>query len=259
MIRDFELTVRGVRWLSFFSVILAAWVWMYQMARLAGLDILCNVTGPSLISTEVLTTVLPMWLGMTAAMMLPTLVPTLRAYDDLIVSVGPSAGADGAGWMGLVAGYLGVWAIAAFAFALLQVTLAGQGLLNHAGGAGLGYLSGAVLVIAGLWQFTATKEHCRDACLSPAGYFIGNWRPGFSGALRMGAGIGAFCIGCCWALMALAFVGGAMNLAFMGLATALMIIEKLPSVGRHVTRPVGIALVLAGVAVFALPQTFIGG
>ena len=228
------------------------------MARLNGLEIICAVPVPGQFSRDVFLSVYPMWLGMTAAMMLPTLVPTLRAYDDLIVSVGPSAGADRLGWLGIVAGFFAVWAFGSVGFAIAQTGLAGLGLVDHAGVAQLGYIAAALLVIAGLWQFTSTKEHCRDACLSPAAYFIGRWRPGITGALRMGAGLGMFCIGCCWALMALAFVGGIMNLVFMGLATAMMIVEKLPQIGRRVTRPLGIILVVAGVAQLAMPQLLLG-
>jgi predicted metal-binding membrane protein len=256
---NFDLSVRSVLWLSFFSLILAAWVWMYQMARLAGLDVICAVPVPGTFSPEVFWSVYPMWLGMTAAMMLPTLVPTLRAYDDLILSVGPAAGADRSGWMGVVGGYFLVWATASIGFALAQTGLAGLGWVDQAGTAQLRYVSAALLIVAGIWQFTATKEHCRDACLSPAAYFIGRWRPGFSGALRMGAGLGAFCVGCCWALMALAFVGGIMNLAFMGLATVIMVMEKLPGIGRRITRPLGALLIISGTVMFAMPLSFLGG
>ena len=80
-------------------------------------------------------------------------------------------------------------------------------------------------------------------------YFLGRWRPGVRGGVRMGAGLGAYCVACCWGFMALGFVGGTMNLLWMGLATTLMILEKLPAVASLVTRPLGAVLILAGAAV----------
>ena len=85
-------------------------------------------------------------------------------------------------------------------------------------------------------------------------YFMSHWRQGPGGGWAMGLRHGAICVGCCWALMALAFVGGTMNLAWMGLATALMALEKLPAIGRHVTPLVG--AVLLGLAL-AYALTFI--
>jgi predicted metal-binding membrane protein len=174
-------------------------------------------------------------------MMLPTLVPTLNAYDDLIR---PGLGTR-AGWAGLVAGFLAVWVGMAAVFAAAQAALLAAGLLNDLGALVSRTLAGLVLAGAGLWQFTRSKQACHEACLSPMGHFLGRWRPGLGGGARMGASLGAACVGCCWAYMALGFVGGTMNLAWMGVATLLMIFEKLPEVGRFVVRPVG-ALMLVG-------------
>jgi predicted metal-binding membrane protein len=77
-------------------------------------------------------------------------------------------------------------------------------------------------------------------------YFLGQWRTGALGGLRMGLGLGAFCVGCCWGFMALGFVGGVMSLLWMGAATLFMVIEKLPQLGAFVTRPMGYALIAAG-------------
>ena len=78
---------------------------------------------------------------------------------------------------------------------------------------------------------------CHGVCHSPMSYFLTRWKTGFGGGLRMGLGLGAFCIGCCWGFMALGFVGGVMNLAWMGLATLFMVIEKLPQIGHYTTKP----------------------
>ena len=80
-------------------------------------------------------------------------------------------------------------------------------------------------------------------------FLLANWRNGLGGALRMGLKQGVACLGCCWALMALAFVGGTMNLVWMGAAMLIMTVEKLPAVGRYVTAPLGAALVAGALAV----------
>ncbi len=80
------------------------------------------------------------------------------------------------------------------------------------------------------------------------GWFLGRWRSGLGGGIRMGAGLGAYCVGCCWTYMVMMFVGGTMNLALMGAATLLMVLEKLPDVGLVLRRPIGLAMVAGGIA-----------
>ena len=105
-----------------------------------------------------------------------------------------------------------------------------------------GSLWRALLALAGAYQFSPAKEACLSKCRRPLAFFMAHWD---EGPLRNGLRLGLVCLGCCWALMALAFVGGVMNLAFMGLATVIMGLEKLPDIGRWLTRPLGVAL-LAG-------------
>jgi predicted metal-binding membrane protein len=176
--------------------------------------------------------------------MLPTLVPTLTTYESLMR---PGLGTRG-GWLGLIGGYLAVWLGIAGVFAAAQGLLAAAGVVDDLGAAGSRAAAGALLAGAGLWQFTRAKEVCQSACLSPMGWFLGRWRPGFAGGARMGAGLGLYCVGCCWAYMALGFVGGTMNLLWMGIATVLMVLEKLPDIGLLVVRPVGVLMIAAGVA-----------
>jgi predicted metal-binding membrane protein len=83
-------------------------------------------------------------------------------------------------------------------------------------------------------------------------YFLGHWRPDFAGGLRMGLGLGAYCVGCCWGFMALGCVGGMMSLLWMGLATLFMVLEKLPQIGHHCRKPAGALLIAGGIAVAVL-------
>ncbi|MFO8127900.1 DUF2182 domain-containing protein, partial [Yoonia sp.] len=188
-----------------------------------------------------------MWAVMMAAMMLPTLVPTLTTYERLMVS------ADGtrAGWVGLLLGYFIVWVGFAAMITAVQLALLFGGVVNMLGIAPV-WLSAVLLIIVGAFQFTRVKEVCHGVCHAPMTYFLGHWKTGFFGGLRMGLGLGAFCVACCWGFMALGFVGGVMSLAWMGLATLLMVFEKLPDIGHRVIKPTGVALIAAGLGLAVL-------
>lgn len=190
-----------------------------------------------------------MWSIMMAAMMLPTLVPTLTNYDRLITS------ADGtrAGWLGVLSGYSIVWIGVAAIFALLQIALLRAGVIDMMGLAQSAWIAGGLLIVVGAFQFTRAKEVCHGVCHSPMSYFLGHWQTGFAGGARMGAGLGVYCAGCCWGFMALGFVGGMMSLLWMGLATLFMVIEKLPQIGHFVTKPLGVVLIFGGLSVLAYP------
>ena len=189
-----------------------------------------------------------MWAVMMAAMMLPTMVPTLKSYEDLMIS------ADGTriGWIGLLLGYSIIWVTFSALITAFQLSLLSLGLVDMMGKVKSIWISSALLIIAGAFQFTRAKEVCHGICHSPMSYFLGNWKTGFNGGLRMGLGLGAFCIGCCWLFMMLGFAGGVMNFLWMGLATLFMVIEKLPAIGHYVIRPMGAVLIASGVLLFFL-------
>ena len=254
-------SIRTVLWLAFFAAILAAWWVMYDMAMRMDLDWIGR-PGPMGQSMAAMNPrmdmympmanfgpLFAMWAIMMAAMMLPTLVPTLRAYEDLMVS----ANGTRTGWLGVVLGYLVVWVTFAALIAGVQLGLLFGGVVDMLGIARSPWVAGLLLIVVGLFQFTRAKEICHGVCHSPMTYFLGHWRPDFQGGVRMGLGLGAFCVGCCWGFMALGFVGGVMSLLWMGLATLFMVIEKLPQIGYYITKPIGYALVLAGTLVIALP------
>jgi len=244
-------SLRGMSWLLFFVVILLAWWVMFDMARMSGVDVWGRPVGMNMMPMESFGTLFAMWAIMMAAMMLPTLVPTLSTYDALI----RSANGTRAGWIGVLLGYFAVWVGVAAVLAALQVTFLTTGLVDGLGAFTSVWLSGVLLLGVGLFQFSRLKAICHGVCHSPMSYFLGHWRTGFAGGVRMGAGLGAFCAGCCWGLMALGFVGGTMSLAWMGLATLFMVVEKLPEIGHHVIKPMGIALMIAGLGVIAYAAT----
>ena len=239
-------------WLALYGLVLGAWALLYAMQLPADLVAAAWLFGPEL--WEALCTVQPgiagapalflMWAAMALGMMAPTAVPALATFDDLR----GAGAASGAGFAALAAGYLAVWLGFAAVATGAQIGLAGAGLLTPVGSSASVWLTAGLLAAAGLWQFSGLKAACLTRCRAPLGFFLQHWE---AGPWRMGLRLGLVCLGCCWALMALAFVGGTMNLAFMGGAMLLMAVEKLP-VGRVLTRPLGWALLAAAAAVLVI-------
>lgn len=239
---------RQLVWGLFFAVVLAAWVLLFLMQpdldlpagwRDVGADYLVSLCRTNA-GTAGFAASFAMWALMALAMMAPTTVPSLRTYLDLT----HTDAANTISFAALFAGYFGIWIGFSVVGAAAQVFLAKQGLIDPLGKSTATYLNAALLAFAGLYQFSKLKEACLNSCQSPMMFFMSHWRPGTAGAFHMGLRLGANCLGCCWALMLLAFVAGTMNLAFMGLAMLLMTFEKMPSIGRYVTAPVGIALLV---------------
>ncbi len=230
-------------WLGFFAAVILAWAALWRMAGMAGLDPLGRAVGPNMMPMTEFGPLFGMWAVMMAAMMLPTLVPTLHTYHGLIR---PGVGSR-AGWVGVTCGFFTAWVGFAAILAMAQAGLVAAHLLDALGVLGSRVAAAALLAGAGLWQFTRAKEVCHGVCISPMCWFIARWRPGFAGGARMGAGLGAFCVGCCWTYMALMFAGGTMNLAWMGGATLLMVLEKLPEIGLALRKPIGLAMIFGGI------------
>ncbi|WP_299196280.1 DUF2182 domain-containing protein [uncultured Tateyamaria sp.] len=253
--------VRSTLWLGFFGTILASWWVMYSMSLSMDLDLFgrpgdmdarmaaMDPRMPMYMPMANFGPLFAMWAIMMAAMMLPTLVPTLRSYEDLMVS----ANGTRVGWLGVLLGYFVVWVAFAALISAVQLALLYGGIIDMLGISKTTTFAGLLLLAVGLFQFTRAKEICHGVCHSPMTYFLGHWRTGFAGGLHMGLGLGAFCVGCCWGFMALGFVGGVMSLLWMGLATLFMVIEKLPQIGHVVTKPMGVLLVLGGISVLAYP------
>lgn len=249
--------LEGWHWLAFFGAVLLAWLALWAMsppadlvaaARLGGAGFwteLCRATPDSAGFLRMAA----MWAVMSLAMMAPTAFPAFRTFEEL-AGAGAARRRDS---LALWSGYLFVWLGFSVLAALLQLGFLGLGLVTPTGVLSAPALGGGFLVLAGLYQFSALKAACLSACRSPFSFFMAHWEPatGARGAFGLGVRLGAVCLGCCWALMLLAFVGGLSNLLFMGLATVLMAVEKLPELGRPLTRPLGVLLVVAGVGMVA--------
>jgi predicted metal-binding membrane protein len=187
--------------------------------------------------------VLIMWAVMMAAMMLPTAMPMVSVFAGLNRARG-EAGRT----VAFVAGYLVLWTAFGAAATAAQWMLQTRGLLSPMLVSMSSVLSAALLAIAGAFQFTPLKQACLRACRSPLGFLLTDWRDGLSGAARMGVRHGLYCLGCCWALMALLFVGGAMNLLWIAALTLLVAMEKFAPKGDLLAKALGALMIGAGAA-----------
>jgi predicted metal-binding membrane protein len=186
------------------------------------------------------------WTVMMAAMMLPSALPMIGLY------AAAHRDADGPGRVLRIAlftlVYLAVWAATGVPMYLASSALTGSDAVA------LGYAIAAVLVVAGLFQLTPLKQMCLRHCRSPVGFFLGRWRAGWRGSLVLGWAHAMYCLGCCWALMTVLVVAGAMGLPWVLLIAAAIAAEKLLPAGMWIARGVGLVLVLLGLAVAIRPD-----
>jgi predicted metal-binding membrane protein len=167
-----------------------------------------------------LTALIAMWWLMMLAMMLPSAAPAILLY----ARVRRSRGGDTAiahPWVFLT-GYLAVWLLFSMAAALTQLLVDGSSMVLRNSAA-----ASALLILAGLYQLSRFKSACVTQCRSPGQFISRHWRPGWDGAVKLGIIHGAYCVGCCWMLMALLFVGGVMNLLWVICLAILVAGEKL--------------------------------
>jgi len=188
-----------------------------------------------------------MWGVMMVAMMLPSATPLLVLFArSQRPRMGPAEGSLRTGL--LAAGYLVVWLGWSGLAAMLEWGLHASLLLSPRAALTSALAGGALLVLAGLYQITPWKYACLTRCQSPLGFMLAHWQEGRGGAFRMGSAHGVYCVGCCWALMALLFVGGVMSLTWIAALAVFVLLEKVVP-GRTVAYASGGALVAWGLYV----------
>ena len=213
-------------------VVISALAWIYLVIMLMGAQsLLLDATLMFL-----------MWAVMMVAMMLPSAAPMLSVYTRI------ASAREGSRpyhvWM-FAAGYFVVWTGFSLAVTALQYALQSVAIISN--GMRTGPLAGGIiLAIAGIYQLTPLKNVCLKRCRTPVGFFMTNWRDGARGAFKMGLDHGAFCMGCCWMLMALLFVAGVMNLAWVAAISVLVLLEKAAPFGRAIALASGVAMIAAG-------------
>lgn len=242
---------RRTVWFGLLAVSALSWLYVVNQARndsgsmadMAGMGSMEASPGWD-VSTYLLTLV--MWVVMMAAMMLPTVIPLTLVYaasarkarrDNSLVP-------DTAVFVG---GYLLVWATFSLAATTAQWLLDRSMLLsgNLATSRGIG---AGLLIAAGVYESTPLKRVCLRQCRGPVAFITSHWRPGVLGVARMGVSAGLYCLGCCWLVMALLFVGGVMNLLWIAAISVIVLVEKVAPGGEALSRVLGFGLIVAGAA-----------
>lgn len=185
-----------------------------------------------------------MWWLMMAAMMLPSAAPAILLYAR-VREQRRDPGAIAQPWIFLI-GYLAVWLAFSAVAAAAQQWLPGALITLDRR-----WFAGALLITAGAYQLSPLKRACLHQCRSPAQFVSRHWRPRIAGAVRLGILHGAYCVGCCWLLMVLLFVGGVMNFAWIAALTLVVGIEKLAPHGEWIGRTAGVALIAWGIVKIA--------
>jgi predicted metal-binding membrane protein len=190
-----------------------------------------------------------LWVLMSVAMMLPTAWGFVATYLDIAhaarekdTSV-PSAAV-------LIAGYLVVWTGFSAIAALIQISLHGIGLGQTAHGSVDPVFAGALLIGAGTYELTPLKTACLSKCRNPVAVLFAQFKPDHGRILRLGVQQGLFCLGCCWALMALMLATGVLHIGFMAILAAVMAVQKHQALPRF-DKPLGFILIAGGLALLA--------
>jgi predicted metal-binding membrane protein len=226
--------------------VLAGTGWWWTLDRMRGMD---NGPWTSLGTPGWFVGV---WVVMMAAMMFPSVSPTVALYSRM------TSARSGVHSVFFAAGYLVTWAAAgalAFAIAITGGWIAGDVLAWDRAGR---WVAAATLVAAAVYELTPLKDVCLGKCRSPLGMLLGSWRDGWSGALKMGMRNGAWCVGCCWALMASFFALGIMSVVWMAVVAGLIAIEKTLPWRRAATYATTAALLALGTLVLAAPSAVPG-
>ena len=194
-----------------------------------------------------------MWAVMMIAMMLPSALPMIISFAKINQKKQAADGSVVLPISGFVAGYLSVWTLFSVVAGLTQWTFNGFFLLSPMMVSSSPILGGTLLLGAGLFQFSPLKDRCLSHCRSPLGFLMSEYRAGVWGAFVMGLKHGSFCVGCCWILMALLFVGGVMNLVWIVGLAAYVLVEKMIPKGKRLSQLTGAALALWGIIVLVRP------
>ena len=194
---------------------------------------------------------LAMWAVMMVAMMVPTAAPMTLMY----AAVARKAAAQHnplAPTFVFVAGYIAMWTVFSLVATIAQHALDQAALLSPMMVSRSSLFGAALLIAAGVYQFTPLKNACLRNCRTPAHFLSRYWHTGTLGAFRMGLRLGAYCVGCCWILMALLFVGGVMNLLWIATIAIFVLLEKTIPLGDMGGRVAGAAMILVGALSMAL-------
>ncbi|MFW6174965.1 MAG: DUF2182 domain-containing protein, partial [Chloroflexota bacterium] len=228
-----------------------SWVYMFYLASNMSMPADAGMTSPKMggWTPADFGLMFLMWAVMMVAMMIPSAMPMILLFA--------SVNRKRKEWQGpyvptavFVSGYLLVWTAFSLAASVAQWGFQAASLLSPMMATTSVLVGGGILVVAGLYQWSSLKQACLKECRTPLSFLMTEWREGHGGAVKMGVRHGVFCVGCCWALMAILFAVGVMNLLWLGVITAFVLVEKAfpgRSAGLWISRISGVALVAWGV------------
>ena len=232
------------------AIVSLSWLYLLHLKSSMGMSGM-NMPGMVMLDTQRWTGIdvlflLVMWAVMMVAMMVPSATPMIFAF--LTVNRTRSVTNRQLVPIGIfVLGYLSVWTAYSAVATLAEWGLHQSALLSTSMASTSGALNGGVLIAAGVFQWTPLKRACLKGCRSPLSFLMSEWREGAAGAFVMGLRHGAYCLGCCWVLMALLFVAGVMNLFWVAVIALLVMAEKLLPKGEVLGKFAGAGLVAAGI------------
>jgi predicted metal-binding membrane protein len=229
------------------AAVALCWAWIVPMAR----DMYGPMKGASAwMMTDTwdfrhLALLFAMWAVMMGGMMLPSAAPALFLYGGVIRRSADAARAKSHVYA-YAGGYLLVWTAYSLLATVMQRLLARWLLITPMMDARDARFGGALLIVAGLYQFTPFKRACLASCRHPVEFIVRHWKPGLWGGFYLGAAQGLHCLGCCWALMMLLFVGGVMNLWWIAALTVFVLLEKVAPFGEKGGRYSGLVIGAVG-------------
>lgn len=225
------------------ALVVLSWIFLIDMAAdMSGMEM---VVPPMAWSAGDFAMMLGMWVAMMIGMMVPTAVRSVLIFSRLAANATAAGHAFASGyWFAL--GYVIAWSMFSVAATLLQWALDRLSLLSPMMTSSSAVLTGLILMGAGLWQLSPWKAACLRHCRSPVEFLAAHYSDGAGGAVRMGMSHGFYCLGCCWVLMGLLFVGGVMNVACIAAITAFVLAEKLLPGGPGMGRLSGLGLIASG-------------
>lgn len=246
-------TRRAPVWLGMAAIVALSWLYLGRMGggMVAMGGVVSAHAGMAMggADAHALALAFAMWAVMMMAMMLPTVAPSASMFSTL--EARRAAGGSNTATALYVAGYAASWVAFAIAAALAQWGLTQALLLDPMARSTNALLSSGILLAAGIYQWTPLKNACLAKCRTPLAFFMAKWRDGAAGAFVLGLQHGGYCVACCWALMAVMFVVGAMSLGWMAVFMLLVLGEKLLPVRLHFDRAIGAVLVVSGMWVAA--------
>lgn len=238
--RDHLILLGGIA-----GVLALSWWYLFDMAAM--METMPGMMSPPVWDADYFLMMFLMWAVMMAAMMLPSVIPVVLLFQRVAHRSAASTRPQLRTWL-FCGGYLLAWSVFSLLATLGQWALKSAGILSSEMATTSAVLGGGLLIAAGIYQWTTLKATCLEHCRGPVKFLTERWRRTPLGALRMGAEHGAYCIGCCWVIMALLFVGGVMNLLWIAALTLFVLVEKLAPAGPATGRIAGAVAVLAGVS-----------